>query len=155
MSLTVFFSIRFIDSQSNGIPLNQAKSYLLQMLRALVYCHTNRILHRDLKPQNLLLDSKGNLKLADFGLARGFAIPMRAYTHEVIIDCVVFHWCLFWMYFDDHSNVLIFAGYNAVVQGPWNSAWCEVLFNNCWHMECRMYICWNGESSSCVVGFCN
>jgi serine/threonine protein kinase len=36
-----------------------------------------------LKPQNLLIDKRNNLKLADFGLARAFGIPMRTYTHEV------------------------------------------------------------------------
>jgi cyclin-dependent kinase 2 len=42
------------------------------------------VLHRDLKPQNLLIDkSQNQLKLADFGLARGIGIPVRAYTHEV------------------------------------------------------------------------
>ncbi len=47
---------------------------------------TCRILHRDLKPQNLLIDrSRNQLKLADFGLARAFGIPVRAYTHEVRI----------------------------------------------------------------------
>jgi len=74
---------RYIDSRNPGLPLAEAKSYLWQMLRALAYCHTRRILHRDLKPQNLLIDSRGSLKLADFGLARGFTIPMRPYTHEV------------------------------------------------------------------------
>ena len=37
-----------------------------------------------MKPQNLLIDQQGNLKLADFGLARTFGVPMRTYTHEVI-----------------------------------------------------------------------
>ncbi|XP_065917916.1 cyclin-dependent kinase 1-like [Dysidea avara] len=61
-----------------------AKSYLYQILQGIVFCHSRRVLHRDLKPQNLLIDSKGAIKLADFGLGRAFGIPVRAYTHEVV-----------------------------------------------------------------------
>lgn len=71
-------------NNKNGLPLNLVKSYLFQMLQGIAYCHTHRILHRDLKPQNLLLSSEGLIKLADFGLARAFGVPIRSFTHEVV-----------------------------------------------------------------------
>ncbi|XP_046392350.1 cyclin-dependent kinase 1-B [Ischnura elegans] len=60
------------------------KSYLYQILQAILFCHQRRVLHRDLKPQNLLIDGKGTIKIADFGLGRAFGIPVRIYTHEVV-----------------------------------------------------------------------
>jgi cyclin-dependent kinase len=60
------------------------KKFTSQLLTGIRYCHSHRVLHRDLKPQNLLIDSSGNLKLADFGLARAFGVPLRTYTHEVV-----------------------------------------------------------------------
>jgi cyclin-dependent kinase len=88
------------------------KSFLFQLLQGIAYCHKHRVLHRDLKPQNLLINMEGELKvrpsdtqhhtvaciellltvasllpclqLADFGLARGFGIPVKKYTHEVV-----------------------------------------------------------------------
>jgi len=60
------------------------KSYLYQITAAMLFCHRRRVLHRDLKPQNLLIDKRGVIKIADFGLGRSFGIPVRVYTHEIV-----------------------------------------------------------------------
>lgn len=44
-----------------------------QIVRALYYLHSNRVLHRDLKPQNILITSDGTLKICDFGFARALS----------------------------------------------------------------------------------
>lgn len=77
---------RYLDSlpEEEYIDKMLLKSYLYQILDALLFCHKRRVIHRDLKPQNLLIDSNGIIKLADFGLARAFIIPIRVYTHEVV-----------------------------------------------------------------------
>lgn len=69
-----------------GAPLDQAqiKKYLYQLLNGIEKCHRHKVLHRDLKPQNLLINREGLLKLADFGLARAFGIPVKNFTHEVV-----------------------------------------------------------------------
>lgn len=59
------------------------RSYLFQITAAMLFCHRRRVLHRDLKPQNLLINKEGIIKVADFGLGRSFGIPVRNYTHEV------------------------------------------------------------------------
>jgi len=74
---------KHLDSVASLSPM-LVKSYLYQLLKGIDYCHSHRVLHRDLKPQNLLIDKKGDLKLADFGLARAIGIPVRTYTHEVV-----------------------------------------------------------------------
>ena len=60
------------------------KSFMWQLLRGIAFCHDNRVLHRDLKPQNLLINNQGQLKLADFGLARAFGIPVNTFSNEVV-----------------------------------------------------------------------
>lgn len=67
------------------LPPAQCQSLLYQILQSLIFLHSNRIFHRDLKPQNLLISSDGKIcKLADFGLARAFGFPIKTYTHEVV-----------------------------------------------------------------------
>ncbi|KAL0270647.1 UNVERIFIED_CONTAM: hypothetical protein PYX00_007992 [Menopon gallinae] len=60
------------------------KAYILMTLQGLEYMHSNWFLHRDLKPNNLLVNSEGVLKLGDFGLAKFYGSPNRVYTHQVV-----------------------------------------------------------------------
>ena len=75
---------KYLDVCDGGLDPTILKSFLFQLVTGVAYCHHHRVLHRDLKPQNLLINREGELKLADFGLARAFGIPVRSYTHEVV-----------------------------------------------------------------------
>eukprot|EP00543_Licmophora_paradoxa_P009201 CAMPEP_0202467384 /NCGR_PEP_ID=MMETSP1360-20130828/71786_1 /ASSEMBLY_ACC=CAM_ASM_000848 /TAXON_ID=515479 /ORGANISM="Licmophora paradoxa, Strain CCMP2313" /LENGTH=306 /DNA_ID=CAMNT_0049091905 /DNA_START=31 /DNA_END=951 /DNA_ORIENTATION=- len=75
---------KYLDVCDSGLGMPILKSFLYQLCTGVAYCHHHRVLHRDLKPPNLLINREGQLKLADFGLARAFGIPVRSYTHEVV-----------------------------------------------------------------------
>lgn len=77
---------KYMDARGDRGQLDQAtiKRFMQDLLRGTAFCHENRVLHRDLKPQNLLINTKGQLKLADFGLARAFGIPVNTFSNEVV-----------------------------------------------------------------------
>lgn len=60
------------------------KAWMGMLTRAVWFCHENAVLHRDIKPNNLLIAADGEVKLADFGLARSFADPYSIMTSNVI-----------------------------------------------------------------------
>ncbi|MCA9569616.1 MAG: serine/threonine protein kinase [Myxococcales bacterium] len=72
-----FLEMEFVDGQSleddlagfGALPLDAAMDRVRQLADALHYLHRRRIYHRDIKPQNLLTDADGIVKLVDFGLA--------------------------------------------------------------------------------------
>ncbi|KAF8663280.1 hypothetical protein HU200_055890 [Digitaria exilis] len=67
--LASFPGVKFTESQ--------VKCYMQQLLRGLEHCHSRHILHRDIKGSNLLIDNRGILKIADFGLASFFDPEQR------------------------------------------------------------------------------
>jgi cyclin-dependent kinase 1 len=75
---------KYMESCQGMLSPALVKSYLFQMCRGLAFCHARGVMHRDLKPQNLLVTRDGILKIADFGLARAFCPPIRPLTHEVV-----------------------------------------------------------------------
>ncbi|MCJ1325373.1 TFIIH complex serine/threonine-protein kinase subunit kin28 [Thelotrema lepadinum] len=72
------------DSTGVRYGLPDIKAWMGMLGRAVWFCHENFVLHRDIKPNNLLIAADGEVKLADFGLARSFADPHNRMTFNVI-----------------------------------------------------------------------
>lgn len=74
----------FLSKQKN-LQKNKIKNIFKEIVKAVDFCHENYIMHRDLKPQNILINKEGtSIKLADFGLARHFNVPFRQYSKEIV-----------------------------------------------------------------------
>ncbi|NXP77191.1 STK36 kinase, partial [Ramphastos sulfuratus] len=69
-----------ILEDDGSLPENQVQTIAAQLVSALYYLHSHRILHRDMKPQNILLDKDGVVKLCDFGFARAMSIHTMVLT---------------------------------------------------------------------------
>ncbi|XP_025023251.1 cyclin-dependent kinase 15 [Python bivittatus] len=89
-SLTLVFEYmhtdlsQYMSQHPGGLHPHNVMLFMFQLLRGLAHIHKCHILHRDLKPQNLLLNCYGELKLADFGLARAKSLPNQTCSAEVV-----------------------------------------------------------------------
>ncbi|KAM8806752.1 serine/threonine-protein kinase 36 [Eudromia elegans] len=69
-----------ILEDDGSLPEEQVQAIAAQLVSALYYLHSHRILHRDMKPQNILLGKGGIIKLCDFGFARAMSIHTMVLT---------------------------------------------------------------------------
>jgi cyclin-dependent kinase len=67
---------KYLDICDAGLELPILKSFLYQLLAGIAHCHSRRILHRDLKPPNLLLNREGQLKLVRYVSLAGIALSL-------------------------------------------------------------------------------
>lgn len=73
-----------IDDKSFILTENEILVIIKQIIEGTAHLHSNFILHRDLKPPNILIDLNGNCVITDFGLARGISSPSKELTTGVI-----------------------------------------------------------------------
>lgn len=57
----------------HSLPESEVRKIAQQLVSALYYLHSNRVIHRDMKPQNILISSNNVVKLCDFGFARSMS----------------------------------------------------------------------------------
>lgn len=73
-----------LDDMPEPFLQSEVKTLMQQLLSATALMHANWIVHRDLKTSNLLMNNRGMIKVADFGLARYFGDPLPAMTQLVV-----------------------------------------------------------------------
>ena len=81
-----FDLLKFINLYKNNseiYTLSLLKKFMFQILTGVSFLHSHKIMHRDLKPGNIMINENNLLKIGDFGLSRIFSISKRKYTKEV------------------------------------------------------------------------
>ncbi|CCJ30303.1 unnamed protein product [Pneumocystis jirovecii] len=102
---SIYMVTPYMDHDLSGLLENpkvnfseaQIKCYMKQLFEGINYLHQNNIMHRDMKAANLLINNKGILKIADFGLARTFEEPFPNKDNSIVdrreyTNCVVTRW---------------------------------------------------------------
>lgn len=81
--------LEVLETQSQGLDTELVRVYILQLVRAIHWCHSHEVVHRDIKPENLLINTRSNtLKLCDFGFAR----VLSAQQPQDLTDYVATRW---------------------------------------------------------------
>ncbi|MDQ0175869.1 serine/threonine-protein kinase [Bacillus chungangensis] len=70
--------------QFHPIPVEKVRDIMKQLTSAISHAHQNHIIHRDIKPQNILIDHDGNVKITDFGIAMALSATSITQTNSVL-----------------------------------------------------------------------
>ena len=84
--------LEVLEESPNGLSPKLIKSFVYQMCKAISYLHSNNMIHRDVKPENLLIDENMKLKLCDFGFARKILLDKNNNNINPMTDYVATRW---------------------------------------------------------------
>ena len=84
--------LEVLEESPKGLSPKLIRSFIFQMCKAVSYLHKNNMIHRDVKPENLLIDENLNLKLCDFGFARKVKLNKNNNNINEMTDYVATRW---------------------------------------------------------------
>jgi len=113
---------------------SEIKTLMLQLLSAVAHCHSNWILHRDLKTSNLLMNNRGMIKVADFGLARRYGDPVGVGGMTQLVVTL-------WYRYAKFPNPTKYSSTHNTSQCSRNITRGNNLLYRSRHMVCRLHLC--------------